>query len=105
MSEESAEHDRDFMKAVQDKKREYSEEYMNEVLWTPQEKCENCQGEMERIECTFCNEDGFMLHDCGEDTCACLDDSPNVLCDTCDGRTCWWVCPHCIKKSDEKCVN
>jgi len=80
----------------------YSEEYMNEVLWTPQEKCENCQGEMERIECTFCDKNGFMSHDCGEDTCACLDDSPNVLCDTCDGRTCWWVCPNCIKKSDEK---
>ena len=56
MSEESAEHDRDFMKDVQEKKKEHSDEYMDHVLWTPEERCVECQSDMERIECTNCDE-------------------------------------------------
>jgi len=30
--------------------------------------------------------DGFSHHDCGEDTCCCLNPEYNVRCDICDGK-------------------
>jgi len=37
-------------------------------------------------ECWNCAGTGFTHHDCGEDTCCCLDPEDNVRCDTCEGR-------------------
>lgn len=62
--------------------------------------CSKCTNEMYWRECWNC-EDGFSDHDCGEDCCCCLDPEPNVVCDTCDGDTGWYQCPHCSPWEDD----
>jgi hypothetical protein len=47
---------------------------------------------MDYHECEECDEDGFVDHDCGEDTCSCCDPEPNVVCERCGGRGGWWRC-------------
>jgi len=44
----------------------------------------------EWIDCWNC-EDGFSHHDCGEDTCFCLEPEDNVLCDICHGKSGWYA--------------
>lgn len=39
----------------------------------------------EWIECWNCAGEGLSDHDCGEDTCCCIDPEPNVPCDICEG--------------------
>lgn len=36
-------------------------------------------------ECEYCGGTGFSHHDCGEDTCCCLDPEPNRRCEACGG--------------------
>jgi hypothetical protein len=50
------------------------------------EQCERC-GCCELIyeECENCGGEGYIGHDCGEDTCACLAPFDNIPCDVCDG--------------------
>ena len=45
------------------------------------------------VECSQCDPDyrGRSYHDCGEDSCCCLDPEPNVICDTCDGKGGWYI--------------
>lgn len=43
------------------------------------------------IPCAHCGETGFSGHDCGEDTCCCLDPEENVECFICQGMKGWWV--------------
>jgi hypothetical protein len=33
--------------------------------------------------------DGYSGHDCGEDTCCCLEPEENMVCDTCNGAGGW----------------
>ena len=40
--------------------------------------------------CEQC-EDGYSYHECGEDTCSCLNPEPNVICDTCGGKGYWEI--------------
>ena len=40
------------------------------------------------IRCYNC-EDGYSHHECGEDTCVCLNPQPNVICDICGGKGGW----------------
>ena len=40
-------------------------------------------------ECWNCGGDGFSYHDCGEDTCCCLEPEDNVTCDVCMGMGGW----------------
>lgn len=40
----------------------------------------------ERIDCWDCGGEGVTHHDCGEDTCHCLNPEDNVTCETCGGR-------------------
>lgn len=47
----------------------------NAWLW---EDCEHCL-------------DGFVGHDCGEDTCCCLNPQDNILCQVCDGEGGWEI--------------
>ena len=42
------------------------------------------------VQCEEC-EDGYSYHDCGEDTCCCLNPELNVVCDTCEGKTGWYI--------------
>ena len=58
--------------------------------------CTVCGSDVLWVDCENC-EDGYSHHDCGEDTCCCLDPLPNVVCDWCDGKGGWYVCLHCDK--------
>ena len=40
----------------------------------------------ETEDCWNCGGEGYSHHDCGEDTCCCLDNSPNVVCGECKGK-------------------
>ena len=53
----------------------------------PQCKC--CEADL--FECENCDE-GFTDHDCGEDTCCCLEPDNNVVCDICHGNGTWIIC-------------
>lgn len=55
--------------------------------------CSRCGAEMERVDCWYGCDDGYF-HDCGEDTCCCLDPEPNEPCPECHGRGSYWECPN-----------
>lgn len=57
--------------------------------WEPQ--CARCGSSVTRVACTACVE-GYVGHDCGEDTCCCLDPEDNMECDTCNGAGGWFQC-------------
>lgn len=52
-------------------------------------RCKCCEADL--YQCQNCDE-GLSSHDCGEDTCCCLDPEPNVRCDTCNGKGTWFIC-------------
>ncbi len=55
--------------------------------------CERCRCcEMHWRECEHCVGEGIDGHDCGEDTCCCLDPTDNMTCDVCMGNGGWWCC-------------
>lgn len=56
--------------------------------------CKKCGSSVYWQECEYC-EDGYSHHDCGEDTCCCLEPWPNVKCDICNGAGGWWMCLSC----------
>jgi len=56
--------------------------------------CKKCGCDVMWIDCWNC-EDGFSYHDCGEDSCCCIDPEPNVECDICDGKGGWYECLGC----------
>lgn len=41
--------------------------------------------------CYQCGGEGLGEHDCGEDTCCCLDPEPNTTCGICKGEGGWKV--------------
>lgn len=41
------------------------------------------------VVCETCGGEGVNGHDCGEDTCCCLQPEENVSCQTCDGEGGW----------------
>ncbi len=57
--------------------------------------CADCPSELEWVECASCGADGVTGHDCGDDTCCCVDPEDNLRCDTCDGEGGWWRCYSC----------
>jgi hypothetical protein len=54
-------------------------------------QCARCGSSADYVRCDSC-EDGYSHHDCGEDSCCCLDPEDNVPCDICQGRGGWNVC-------------
>ncbi len=46
----------------------------------------NREGLREIDDCPGCGGEGYSSHDCGEDTCCCLDPEDNVLCEQCAGK-------------------
>lgn len=44
----------------------------------------------EWTDCWNCGGTGFIGHDCGEDTCCCLNPEDNVECDVCHGKGGWF---------------
>ena len=71
-----------------------------ETPWGREAVCKICGSDLHWEECEGCDE-GYSHHDCGEDTCCCLDQSPNVICDRCNGEGGWWMCYPCTVKSKE----
>ena len=63
-------------------------------------RCSDCGGEVNWFECDSCN-DGHSHHDCGEDTCICLEPTDNVVCTDCNGKAGWWRCYKCDKYIDD----
>lgn len=61
-----------------------------------EEVCKKCGGDVRWQECYDC-EDGYSHHDCGEDTCCCLNPEPNVICNICNGEEGWWICDNCSR--------
>lgn len=77
---------------------------MNEIEYyedEPSGYCAHCGQELEWEDCGAC-EEGYAGHDCGEDTCCCLDPEPNVYCDQCGGAGGWLICTNsaCPAKQD-----
>jgi hypothetical protein len=58
--------------------------------------CPICGEEVDWVKCDSC-EEGYSDHDCGEDTCNCLNPNNNVKCSDCDGKEGWWLCHRCDK--------
>ena len=46
--------------------------------------CPKCESDTRSRACDYC-EDGVSSHDCGDDTCCCLNPMLNTRCDDCDG--------------------
>ena len=57
--------------------------------------CPDCGEEKQWVECSYCDEYGCSSHDCGEDTCNCLNPENNVNCDACGGDSGSLFCPIC----------
>lgn len=55
--------------------------------------CPQCGADMDFVECETCSGEGFDGHDCGEDTCCCLNPEENMACGICDGDGGWELCP------------
>ena len=55
-------------------------------------QCARCGSSVATEDCEMCGGEGLDGHDCGEDSCCCLDDSPNVRCEFCLGRGCYRFC-------------
>tara|TARA_R110002096_G_scaffold392723_1_gene587717 strand:- start:969 stop:1139 length:171 start_codon:yes stop_codon:yes gene_type:complete len=47
------------------------------------------------VECYYCGGEGFSYHDCGEDTCVCLQPENNMMCDICSGAGGWYASSDC----------
>ena len=57
------------------------------------EHCTICGRTLDLESCWHCLGDGGF-HNCGEDTCVCLDpEELNEICDECDGEGAYLVCP------------
>ncbi len=41
--------------------------------------------------CWDCGGERYTHHDCGEDTCMCLNPEDNVECETCEARGGWYL--------------
>lgn len=63
--------------------------------------CVECGNSTDWRECPNCDE-GFVDHDCGEDTCCCLEPYLNVPCDTCGGDSGWYGCLTCDSNKEAK---
>ena len=74
------------------------------TTWGEEASCPHCGSDLTWVECENCDEYGYSHHDCGEDTCCCLDQSNNVVCDWCEGKHGWYVCNQCDKKPQTVCV-
>jgi len=51
-------------------------------------------------DCYNCGGEGVYGHECGEDTCCCLDPVDNERCDICRGKEGWWQCFRCAPWED-----
>ena len=69
----------------------------HKMPWGEKPYCKKCGSDVMWQNCDQC-EEGYSHHDCGEDSCCCLDPLPNVVCDVCNGEGGWYVCLGCDSK-------
>jgi len=62
---------------------------------TESDECEKCGSILQERTCEHCGGEGVSGHDCGEDTCCCLDPVDNIPCDYCNGGGTIVICPNC----------
>lgn len=55
-------------------------------------QCARCGSSLDFERCDICGGDGVDGHDCGDDSCCCLDPEDNITCDTCGGSGSWPRC-------------
>ena len=55
-------------------------------------QCARCGSSLTFEDCEGCGGDGLYGHDCGEDSCCCLNPEDNVPCDICRGEGAFPVC-------------
>lgn len=55
-------------------------------------ECPRCGSSTEWVNCWNCGGEGYSHHNCGEDSCCCLDPEDNVRCRECGGRGGAWHC-------------
>ncbi len=66
--------------------------------------CAKCESDVNWEECYDC-EEGYRYHDCGEDTCCCLDPQSNVKCYICGDEGGWFRCYNCESKEEKQGLN
>lgn len=54
-------------------------------------QCARCGSTASWVDCENCD-DGVSGHDCGEDSCCCLDPEENLVCQFCRGNGGWTTC-------------
>ena len=59
-------------------------------------------GEKTWVECWQCAGEGSDEHDCGDDTCVCLQPENNVQCDICRGNGGWYRCYTCNPETEQE---
>lgn len=55
-------------------------------------QCARCGSTVTSVDCEQCGGEGVDGHDCGEDSCCCLDPEDNVRCGACLGKGVFRVC-------------
>lgn len=60
------------------------------------ELCKKCNVPLVWKSCYNCGGEEYTHHDCGDDTCACLNPVNNVECDICEGYGGFDICENCI---------
>lgn len=61
--------------------------------------CPACGQPLDWMDCHHCHGEGYVEHDCFEDTCCCLDPDDEV-CRDCDGDGGYWRCNAQMKRGD-----
>ncbi len=64
---------------------------MNDFEPLEDDFCKKCGDTLYWEDCYNCDE-GYSDHDCGEDSCNCVNPEPNVVCDICEGNLGWSRC-------------
>ena len=68
-------------------------EWIDPTDFQPEPSCPECGLDLDWEDCTNCA-DGFVGHECGDDTCCCLYPQDNVKCQYCEGESGWFRCFH-----------
>jgi hypothetical protein len=63
--------------------------------------CKKCGSLLRWATCWKCGGEGVDGHDCGDDTCCCLNPDDNLVCDNCDGEGGYYLCPSCNSEAFE----